>query len=577
MSTDQESRLTATQWLVLIAAFLGWMFDGLEMGLFPLAARPALRDLMHLPTEGAVAQWYSYLVALFLVGAAAGGLVFGWLGDKIGRVRSMALSILAYAGFTGCCALATEPWHLAAFRFLAALGMGGEWALGVALVMECWPEKLRPILAGVIGAAANFGFLSISVLGIVAEVTETQWRWFMVAGAAPALLAIFVIAFIPESQRWQASVSKAASKPLKEIFTTRLLKPTLLGIALASVAFIGTWGAVSAFLPVWTDQLVGGERVLRLAVTLDEEAADDLAATLDALRDPVAVRLEAGGQAARIAGKDEEGLRLRKEISRDLTSKDADGEPVGPARYEVATILTNVGTRSADDVALADRLPLGRIEPASVKVVVNKEQLEPSDESSPGELTWTLKEAATPDGSEVTVRYDPSTGELAWRIGDLEYKDPRAKAWAQCLLSIGAIIGCFLGPMMGRSLGRRPAYFLLCLVSLVTCQYLFRFLGEFDWLFITTVGVVGLATASFYGWLPLYLPELFPTRVRATGQGIAFNSGRILAAAGALTTGELVGLFGGYPQACATITFVYVIGMLLIWVCPETKGKPLPE
>ncbi|NUQ65103.1 MAG: MFS transporter, partial [Pirellulales bacterium] len=122
------------------------------------------------------------------------------------------------------------------------------------------------------------------------------------------------------------------------------------------------------------------------------------------------------------------------------------------------------------------------------------------------------------------------------------------------------------------------AYFLLCLLSLVFSAILFRGMDEYNAMFVAVATIVGLVTASFYGWLPLYLPEIFPTRVRATGQGIAFNSGRVLAAAGALTTGWLMQAFdGSYPRACATITLVYVIGMVLIWLAPETKGKPLPE
>jgi SHS family sialic acid transporter-like MFS transporter len=173
-----EGKLTRGQWLVLAAAFLGWMFDGVEMGLFPLIARPALQDLMGVTADAQVGQWNGYLVACFMLGAACGGLVFGWLGDKIGRVRSMALSILVYSGFTGLCYFAVQPWHLGALRFLAALGMGGQWALGVALVMECWPERHRPMLAGIIGAAANVGFLLISVVGmffaVTVETTDTN-------------------------------------------------------------------------------------------------------------------------------------------------------------------------------------------------------------------------------------------------------------------------------------------------------------------------------------------------------------------------------------------------------------------
>src|SRR5215471_1758968 len=111
------------QWLVLSAALLGWMFDGLEMAIFPLVARPALQSMM--PSSALVAQdqfvglWMGRITALFLLGAAGGGLVFGWLGDRLGRVRAMTLSILAYSMFSGLCFFAQQPWHLGALRFLA--------------------------------------------------------------------------------------------------------------------------------------------------------------------------------------------------------------------------------------------------------------------------------------------------------------------------------------------------------------------------------------------------------------------------------------------------------------------------
>ncbi len=410
----EQQPLNAGQWMVLIAAFLGWMFDGVEMGLFPIAARPALLDLMPGVDEGAIGQWIAYLTALFLLGAATGGLAFGWMGDKIGRVRSMTLSILVYSGFTGLCYFAHAPWQLGTFRFLAALGMGGEWALGVALVMECWPERFRPLLAGVIGAAANFGFLAISLLGMTFAVTPDSWRWIMIAGAAPGILALVVILFVPESERWRQSVKTAAISPLREIFTPPLLKSTILAIIISSVALIGTWGAVSGFLPPWADQLAGEN-------------------------------------------------------------------------------------------------------------------------------------------------------------------NPHAKALVQTMLSVGAIIGCLLGPQLPKRIGRRAGYFILCVASLLVTQYLFRFVHHYDAWFVFITFLAGTVSASFYGLLPLYLPELYPTRVRATGQGLSFNSGRILAAGGALSTGWLIANLGGYPHACATITLVYVIGMVVIWFAPETKGKPLPE
>jgi MFS family permease len=402
------------RWMVLIAAFLGWMFDGLEQGVFPLVARPALQDLLGVAADKQIGPWMGYITALFLLGAAFGGLAFGWLGDRVGRVRAMILSILAYSLFTGCCYFAQAPWQLGFFRFLAAVGMGGEWSLGVALVMECWPEKHRPLLSGAIGAAANVGFALLGGLGATFQVTRDSWRWVMLAGAAPALLTLFIIFYVPESERWKNAVKQGASRPILEVFSPGLLKTTLLGILFASVALIGTWGSVQ-WLPAWADQLTQG------------------------------------------------------------------------------------GSRTA-------------------------------------------------------------------------------KGLTQMLSGLGAVVGCFVGPLIGGRLGRRPAYFILCLVSLLSCGYLFRFVNEYGGTFLLMAAVVGGATAAFYGWLPLYLPELFPTRVRATGQGLCYNSGRVLAAFGAIQMGHLLQYYeGSYARAGAAITLVYIAGMALIWLAPETRGKPLPE
>src|SRR3954451_4800015 len=140
------------KWMALTAALLGWMFDGLEMGLFPLVARPALRELLGGVAEDRIGLWFSVATAGFLVGAATGGVLFGWLGDRLGRVRALTLSVLTYAVFRGLCGLAATPRQVVALRLLASLGMGGEVSLGVALVMEVFPYGSRALLAGLIGA-----------------------------------------------------------------------------------------------------------------------------------------------------------------------------------------------------------------------------------------------------------------------------------------------------------------------------------------------------------------------------------------------------------------------------------------
>ena len=163
----------------------------------------------------------SIVTALFLLGAAAGGLLFGWLGDKIGRVRAMTFSILCYSVFSGLSYFAQAPWHLGALRFLGALGMGGEWSLGVALVMECWPKDKRPLMAGLIGAAANLGYALIAVCGALplyderfAHALGVGGKLFAVVGTGQPQDALLVTR--TAEQKWDSeSLFETAIDPLE--------------------------------------------------------------------------------------------------------------------------------------------------------------------------------------------------------------------------------------------------------------------------------------------------------------------------------------------------------------------------
>jgi SHS family sialic acid transporter-like MFS transporter len=409
----EGKKITRAQWLVLTAAFLGWLFDGFEMGLFPVVARPALLSFAPPDDPGFVPRWMGWITAAFLVGAACGGYIFGFLGDRIGRVRAMAFSILVYSLFTAAGYLATGPMDLAFYRFIASLGMGGEWALGVALVMECWPERLRPLMAGFIGAASNIGFLLVAWVAKTWVVTPDSWRWMFLVGALPAVLVFLIRMFVPESERWKA-VARPDTRPLEEVFRPPLLKHTLFGILFASIALIGTWGSVQ-WIPAWVDKITQGN-------------------------------------------------------------------------------------------------------------------------------------------------------------------DPGAKAVAQMASAYGAILGSLLGPLIGGKIGRRLAYCCLCAGSFLICQFLFRHFDQFTSGLVATIFLTGMFTAAFYGWFPLYLPELFPTRVRATGQGVSYNTGRIFAAFGAVGAGQLVVYFDeSYARMGQVITCIYLVGIFAIWFAPETKGKPLPD
>src|SRR5262249_40607584 len=139
------------------------------------------------------------------------------------------------------------------------------------------------------------------------------------------------------------------------------------------------------------------------------------------------------------------------------------------------------------------------------------------------------------------------------------------KSYTQFWGSLGAIVGTILAALLADWIGRRLAYMLMSLTSLGSILLFYLGNSTLGFQFLATLFLAGALTASFYGWLPLYLPELFPTRVRATGQGFSFNFGRILAAVGVMQTGTLMGFFkGGYPQACSIMSAIYLVGIVVI-------------
>lgn len=573
--TRLTESITRGQWLVLGAAFLGWMFTGVEIGLFPLVVRPAFQSL-GLTDDSQVAFWNSVVVAAFLLGAAAGGIIFGWLGDKIGRVRSMVIAILMYSLFTGVCAFAHHPWELGLFRFLASLGMGGEWALAVALVMECWPEKHRPKLAGAIGAAANFGFFFIALVALLKPVTQDSWRWLMVVGASPALLAVAVALLVPESERWKASVRAAQSKAAAPVAAFRwpdlsagaaFFAPFALGFFLLFAFLTWSYGAGYPAVGDGSWRSAAGRLTILLAVVATAWTGGVIA------RRPGWFAIITGlglvhAVAAWIWRDNGVFLLLTAAFVAGLMGAAGSVQEIFSAGLRKRTLFAIVfssvpliGTWAAVSgwiPAWVDQMT--QIEAGRAALAADQ---------------WPSFDAAQDPKAKIALLRRALPDE---QLREIARTTARSKAWVQLVLSIGAIIGCFVAPVLGGISGRRPVYFALCLSSLLLCAYLFRYLDTFNWWFNVVVCLVGGVTAAFYGWLPLYLPELFPTRVRATGQGLSFNFGRILAAAGTFYMGYLVALFGGdYGKAMAAITLVYVVGMVMIWFAPETKGKPLPE
>jgi len=201
--------LTRYHWFVFIVAALGWMFDTMDQQLFNLARVPAMKELLK-PGED-VALYSGYSTAIFLIGWATGGLTFGVLGDRIGRAKTMMWTILIYSICTGLSALSVGFWDFAFYRFITGLGVGGEFAVGVALVAEVMPDKARPHALGLLQSLSAVGNVSAALISMglghmeEAGTIGSAWRWMFVIGAVPALLALVIRAKLKEPARWKAA------------------------------------------------------------------------------------------------------------------------------------------------------------------------------------------------------------------------------------------------------------------------------------------------------------------------------------------------------------------------------------
>lgn len=419
--------VTRYQWIVLLVAWLGWVFDSMDATIYALVLHPSLEDLLQSTGPHAASTetigWYGGLIfSVFLIGWAIGGVLFGMLADRYGRTKTLMATILVYATFTGMAALSQEWWHLAIYRFLTALGIGGEWAAGAAIVAETWPEEKRAKAAGILQSAWAVGFFLAAVLNLLLR--GYSWRALFLVGILPAFAALLVRIWVKEPERWtqaHAQELKNGTTPvmtLPALFRGDLARVTWVGTGLAFVAVFGLWGVTS-----WLPSLV--------------RALPDL-------------------------------------------------------------------------------------------------------------------QGVPPDAIAGSVSY------------------------AIMALNAGALFGyLWFGPLADR-FGRRPVFALMCAGSLAMVPLTFFAPHSYAHVLLL-LPVLGFFSNGIFAGFPIYLPELYPTRLRATGSGFCFNAGRILASAGPFLTGLLVAALGGFGRAASAIALVYLLGLLILVFAPETKGRPLPD
>lgn len=405
----------STRWHVLLATWLGEMFDGMDASIFVLVLFPAISELLGTKSHSVVGVHGSYILATFMVGWAIGGIGFGILADYIGRARTLVYTILLYAICTGLCGLSQSWQEMAFYRFLVGCGIGGEISLGAVLMAECWRGKSRLHATGVMCTSFGCGYLVAAMLNLV--LGPLGWRWLFLAGVVPAFLTAYIRAKLKEPVQfeltreykkrlrakptWELTPEEASALrlTLPQIFNKQNLKPTLLSVCLASTAIVGYW-AVLSWIPPWINQLTGTAAV-------------------------------------------------------------------------------------------------------------------------------------------------------------------QERSMAAIAQNLGAICSCALAGSMVTYLGRRGAFSLGFLGSLVCCLGLFLTTNTFGPPFIAWCFAIGFFSVLVFAVLFIYVPELFETKIRATGMGFSIQVGRVVAAAAALTGGQLISMFGGsYAAAGATVALFYVVGIV---------------
>lgn len=242
-------------WFVFVVASLAWLFDCLDQQVFNLSRDGAVEDLLGDPSKAI--ELAAYTTSFFLIGWAIGGLIFGALGDRLGRARILTVSLLIYSVCTGLSSFATSYFGFCAFVFFTGLGVGGVFGLSVALVADAVPDQSRAPALGLLQSVSSWGNITAGLLGMGIGLLAARnflpfglkaWQAMFLAGAVPAFLCVFVLARLKEPEKWARARAEGAKTGVKfGSYPSLLRHPTWskhawLGLILCSAGIIGLWG-----------------------------------------------------------------------------------------------------------------------------------------------------------------------------------------------------------------------------------------------------------------------------------------------------------------------------------------------
>lgn len=556
--TNPFAGVTLYEWLVVLIASCGWLFDCMSQRLFTMARLSALQDLLgaNASAQAQIERYLTLATAAMMLGWAIGGILFGMLSDKWGRVKTMAVTLFCYTGFTGLSGLATGWVDFTLYRLLMGLGVGGMFGAATTLVAESVPSNFRAVALGSLQALSAVGNLLASAASRVIPPGATEvafagmtipqpgWRVLFFVGVLPALLVILIVSILREPEAWQLARQRQAQQPnrqlgsLSDLFRhARWRKNTLVGVGLGIAGMFGLWG-VGFFSP---------ELISTALKTAPLRGADilDPVALVDELTNP-------GTQRARhVAARLPADARLR--ISSVASSVSASAE----------TGSSDLPQRLADEL---NRLIAG---PSLFDPTVFTD-VPPTISGLAGQLD--LKQR-----TEDRLFLNRKLVELAFpgQIAPIQAYVDSVRSSAMMLFDVGCVLGMFAFTYVAARIGRRTAFagaFVACLLVTIYTFLSLNSAADAYWM----LPMLGFCQLSVFAGYSIYFPELYPTRLRGTGVGFCYNVVRFVTVPLLIAMGQL-GSAVGLRHAGAIMSCIYVVGLVtLIWA-EETKGKQLPE
>jgi MFS family permease len=428
--------LSRSQWSTLIAANLGWTFDGYETYAVVLVNSVALRQLLDPSQYSQIPVYAGTVIALTLLGWGVGGLIGGVLADYLGRKRTMMLAILAYSIMTGLSAFAWDWLSFAVLRFLVGIAIGSEWVTGASIVAELWPDRARGRGVGLMQCGFGIGFfVASSVWLFVAAMGPDAWRYMFIIGVLPALMTLWVRRSIPESERWEQ------------------------------------------------------------------------------------VR-----------------ARRRAAVERKRTGAALGEEERALARITVVDLF-------------ADRTIRRRIV-----------------------LAFLMSLATTLAYWGMGAWIPPFVGAAAANAG---LNSQQWVSYAGAANAAASLIGFTAFGFLADVFGRKPVMICYVVAAFFTVPLMFVWAQDLS-MMLVAAALSGVFVIGQFTWMAAWLPELFPTRMRATAAGFVFNTPRLIAWLGPFISGWIIANLGGFSHAAMTIALTYFLSLAAAVFLPETKGQPLP-